>query len=669
MINQLDSVKDMQEKRRWMEAYMPGKPVNGLPFSFKYGGISSSDFLADLPAKTIISKIDENRMEQTVVWEDAASGLQIRCVSVEYTHFPVIEWTLYFKNSGLKNTAILKNIQCLDTFFQLGMDEDFLLHGNKGDTCTAESYEPYKLTFADGEEKKFAPRNGKSTGGNEGWPYYNLQSSDGGVIMALGWPGQWASSFQWDKKEGMNVKAGQELTNLYLKSGEEIRTPLTVLLFWKGTDIVSAQNLWRRWFWLYNMPITENAHPAPLTHIQLARSFTDGEEVMWEQAKAYQEAGIQPDVFWRDANWYPSDQGPFEGGDSWINTGTWEIDRRRFPNGFKAFSDWVHEQGKKFLLWFEPERIGDTNSTLAVNHPEWMLDGTEACGPILHLGDPEALSWLIDHVDNLIKTEGIDWYREDMNGPGPLPAWRKNDPFNRQGITENLYVQGHLAFWDALRNRNPGLRIDSCASGGRRNDLESMRRAVPLLRSDYQFPDELFPQHKQRIVFEANQSHTYGISSWFPYYGSAVVSADSYHARSFYMPAFCVMLPKDWEQNPETRAAVKRAYEECVTLAPMMLGDFYPLTPYSLQLDQWIGWQFNRPENGDGFLQVFRRMDNKEASRKMQLKGLDPFAIYLVMDMGDSVSLSISGRELMEEGYFLEILKKPEARIVTYKRL
>jgi alpha-galactosidase len=32
---------------------------------------------------------------------------------------------------------------------------------------------------------------------------------------------------------------------------------------------------------------------------------------------------------------------------------------------------------------------------------------------------------------------------------------------------------------------NPQLRIDSCASGGRRNDLETMRRAVPLWRSDY----------------------------------------------------------------------------------------------------------------------------------------------------------------------------------------
>ena len=50
--------------------------------------------------------------------------------------------------------------------------------------------------------------------------------------------------------------------------------------------------------------------------------------------------------------------------------------------------------------------------------------------------------------------------------------------------------------------------IDSCASGGRRNDLETLRRAVPLLRSDY--------------IMEpvGNQCHTYGIAFWYPYYGT-----------------------------------------------------------------------------------------------------------------------------------------------------
>jgi len=48
--------------------------------------------------------------------------------------------------------------------------------------------------------------------------------------------------------------------------------------------------------------------------------------------------------------------------------------------------------------------------------------------------------------------------------------------------------------------------IDSCASGGRRDDLETMRRAVPLLRSDLENNPEAY------------QCHTYGFGLWLPYF-------------------------------------------------------------------------------------------------------------------------------------------------------
>ena len=60
----------------------------------------------------------------------------------------------------------------------------------------------------------------------------------------------------------------------------------------------------------------------------------------------------------------------------------------------------------------------------------------------------------------------------------PLGFWRGNDPPDRQGITEIRHVEGLLAYWDELRRRHPEMPIDTCASGGRRNDLETLRRAV-----------------------------------------------------------------------------------------------------------------------------------------------------------------------------------------------
>ena len=81
---------------------------------------------------------------------------------------------------------------------------------------------------------------------NSDWSYFNLQWGKQGAIVVLGWPGQWAAEFRRDENRSVRVVAGQELTRFKLLPGEEVRAPLTVLLFWEG-DRVRSQNLWRRW--------------------------------------------------------------------------------------------------------------------------------------------------------------------------------------------------------------------------------------------------------------------------------------------------------------------------------------------------------------------------------------------------------------------------------------
>lgn len=564
-------------------------PLKTPAFSFTYGGIRSTDIMPSWSRSVTQWAIDGNRTEHVINWKDPNNTLVVKCVAVEYHDYPVVEWTVYFRNPGTKDSPILGNIQGLDAFFQRKDNEEFVLNGIKGDFCAADSYQPFSLTLTTNAVKKLAPPaiSGKSSDGPDGWPYYNLQMSGGGIIFAIGWPGQWASSLARDNARGLQIKAGQELTHLRLRPGEEIRTPLIAMLFWRGSDIVRAQNLWRRWYIAHTLPKVGGQPQGPLKAIGV-----NGDDTNYVQM--FLDAGINPDICWRDAGaggttWYPSDDGPYALGVAWLNTGTWEVDARKFPNGFRPFSDWIHERKMKFVLWFEPERVGSPTSWLGKNHPEWLLPGTNGTtGDILDLGNPDALNWLINHVDGMIKSQGIDWYREDMNGGGPLPAWRNHDTPDRQGITENMYVQGHLKYWDELKRRNPGLCIDSCASGGRRNDLETMRRAVPLLRSDFQFPDS------QQGVFEGNQGHTYGLSFWLPFQGSGVGGYyDPYSFRSFYLASFAM-----GTLTSANKTAVQQGYAECAKIAPdMLFGDYYPLTPYSLSEDAWIAWQFDRAGN------------------------------------------------------------------------
>ena len=140
-------------------------------------------------------------------------------------------------------------------------------------------------------------------------------------------------------------------------------------------------------------------------------------------------------------------------------------------------------------MWFEPERVTHVEA-LSQNYgfnPEWVLtDG----GPVQLLpGQEDCVSWLTERIISTMDEHGIH-IQEDFNCD-PAPYWNIGDQMEdgeRTGITENLYVQGHYRLWDNIidycRKTNKLPFIDSCASGGGRNDLESMRRAIPMLRSD-----------------------------------------------------------------------------------------------------------------------------------------------------------------------------------------
>jgi alpha-galactosidase len=627
--------------------------TNPPPFSFTYGGQPSSRVLPSWGRVETDTILDTNRNQHEITWTH--DDLQVRCVAVEYNDYPMVEWTVYLKNIGMSTTPILQDIQGLDISISRTNGPEFVLNGNRGDFCAADSYEPYQITLNSSTVKSCSPpsNSGKSCDSPAGWPYYNLQMPGGGIILAIGWPGEWASSFTRDAGNVLQIKAGQQLTHLVLNPGEQIRTPLIAMMFWQGTDVVRAQNLWRHWYLAHEIPKVNGQPPPTILQAQAGGADTN-------DANTLLQAGIKLNICWRDAaeggySWYPSSAGPYKGGDAWINTGTWEVDPKKYPSGFKPFSDWLHTRGVKFLLWFEPERVGDPNSWLSKNHPDWLLRGTSSTyGDILNEGNPAVFNWLTNHMEGLIISNGIDWYREDMNGGGPLPAWRNNDATNRQGITENFYVQGHLAYWDALLAMNPGLRIDSCASGGRRNDLETMRRAVPLLRSDFQFPS-------MANVVDGNQCHTYGLSSWLPFQGTGCYLNDPYSFRSFYLAGFGMA----GEQNT---AAWQQAYAECKKIAPIMLnGDYYPLTPYSLANTAWMAWQFDWPARGQGVVQAFRRGNCDEPTEIFRLSGLDPSAHYKITNLDVKGSRSISGKQLMEKGLMIEINNKPGAAVITYQ--
>ncbi len=615
-------------------------------FSFIYDGKPSSEFLASWKLERSSKQLDDVRTEYTLIYTDPKTGLVIRCVGVGYADYPTIEWTLFFKNTGSQDTPILSGIQAIDTRFERSTLNEYILHRNKGDDCTADSFQPIDEPLPVGTDKVIANWRGRPTQGE--WPYFNIASGNEGMIFVVSWAGQWSSQFTRDNANGLRLRAGQELTHFKLLPGEEIRTPMIVLQFWKG-DLLHAQNVWRAWMIAHNIPRPGGKLP-PVPELAACSSHQFGEMINANTDNQkffidkYLERGLILDYWWMDAGWYYNKTG-------WPHTGTWEVDVNRFPGGLRPICDHAHSKDVDIIVWFEPERV-TADTWLTNNHPEWILGGKE--GGLLNLGNKEAWTWLVNHVDGLLTSEGIDLYRQDYN-IDPLSFWRNNDTEDRQGITEIRHVEGYLAYWDELIKRHPNMLIDSCASGGRRNDLETLRRAVPLLRSDY--------------IMEplGNQCHGYTLPSWFPFYGTGSSSPDTYMIRSTLCPHYTAC----WDQRKEDIdwKNIKRIMDQWKEFAPNYFGDYYPLTPYTLKDTDWIGWQFYRAEEGKGFVQAFRRPNSIYSVAQLPLKGLDPKALYVVTNVDDpKMGQEFSGEDLMTKGLSITMYERPSSAVYVYEK-
>ena len=637
---------EMAEAKRWISAYFPSAQApKAHPFSFVYDGKNSNDLLANWQFKETLETLDAQRTRRTQTYVDPSTGLTVRCVAVEYADYPTVEWTVYFKNAGTKDTPLLERIEALDASFASSGNGRFVLHHNVGSPAAANDFQPLETPLGPNVSKQLSGTGGRPS--HAAWPYFNLECGDQGVIVVVGWPGQWAASFSGKSDAAVQVCAGQETTHFTLHPGEEVRTPLIALQFWRDGDWIRAQNIWRRWMIAHNVPRSQGkivpAHfggccgnPLPSAAEDIA--YIDGTLAQ----------GITPYNWILDAGWYPCNN-------SWTNVGTWEPDPARFPQGMRQLADHLHAKGIQFVVWFEPERVSG-GTWLTGNHPEWILGGKQ--GGILNLGDPDAWKWVVEHVDGLLVSQGIDTYRQDFN-IDPLPFWRANDAADRQGITENKYVTGYLAYWDELRRRHPGMWIDSCASGGRRNDLETMRRAVPLLRSDYPVLDF------STANAPGQQGQTYGLSAWLPFYGTGAPLSDPCTMRSAFAPAY--RIGWDLKNKNSDFALMRRMVEEFQRVKDYMLGDFYPLTPYSLADNTWMAWQFNRPESGDGMVQAFRHAGSDSESITLKLRGLNPKAVYTIANLDAEGTTEMTGQALMEHGLVVVIKNKPGSAIVTYQ--
>jgi alpha-galactosidase len=172
--------------------------------------------------------------------------------------------------------------------------------------------------------------------------------------------------------------------------------------------------------------------------------------------------------------------------------GDWYVDEDVWPDGLDPLVDLVRAHGMQFGLWFEPEMV-NLDSDLARSHPDWVLGPAEGLGPaarsqyVLDVARPEAYEFLLERIDALVSEYAIDYLKWDHNRD-LLEAVSRGADGDRPSVHRQTRALYRLL--GDLRDRHPGLEIETCSGGGGRIDLGILDHTDRVWASDCNDPVE-----------------------------------------------------------------------------------------------------------------------------------------------------------------------------------
>ena len=631
-------------------------------FDFKIDGKSFAEEIESWTLTTEQTSDTEERTDWTLTYTKDGCPITVTVYATLYKEYAIIEWVVWLTNTGKEKSGQITELLALtDTFGAENKESDFRITYYEGGH---EDYASFKAESKILEVGKSKTTNGTGGKSSVTWsPYMNLQWTNPeaswgkeGVFVSNGWSGQWVTKAE-NTGEGVAITAKQERLDTYLNPGEAIRSPLMTLLFWEK-DFMRSQNLWRRW--VYNVAMVQpNGEPIPTqVHGNTAQDTALTETATTQnQVSAIQqwvELGLDIDAWQMDAGWYDKPNQST----AWVDTGSWTPSQARFNGSLKTIADELDKNGIDFILWYEPERM--------VTGSDWhtQFKGTdyiiEAAGwHCYNLSSDEATDYLIDYMIDSIDKNGIDIYRQDCNlndGASLMTYWKSIEEDGRVGYTENRYIINYLRYFDAIVEHT-GTFIDNCASGGKRLDLESTKRAVALWRDDKCYEATL------------TQCQSWGINFFMPYSGQG--SLDQMNGSMLYSFRSNMMTYTGfpWKLsliNASNLDLHKQVIEEHKTYAHYLTQDYYPLTAFSQEENVWMAWQYNDASDSTGMIQVFKRMASKEDSAVYYLNGLQPETVYHVEDIDTGDYIELTGEQLMKDGIKVNIQTEFDAKIYAY---
>ncbi len=635
------SEKDLCTK--WVNDNFFGKDAD-YPFTFKVDGeeFDPAEWDLGMSEAPDFGALYQGGKTENIILTNKNNGLKLTVETTIFEDNATCQWKVFIENTGKENSGVISDFYAIDSSFETGKAD---LYYSMGSNTAASDFSLIKKSLGI-SEKKFSATDGKPT--EAFLPYFNIHGEDYGMILGIGWTGQWAAGLS-ESGGTTKINAKQENFNAYLLPGESVRSPLISISFYENDNALKGFNIFRNWVMdcVYPENVTNNYYTVMEVAGPVSTRTTD-EIIDILDNEIDKSVYENTYAFWMDAGWYSYNEGWHDG------VGNWTVDTARYDNGISELSDYAAKKGLKHTLWYEPERVwpGTHFHTVGSQNDQWLIEVDGEDNIMWNLANEDAFNYYCEYLLNSMKENGVTVYRQDFNFP-PLKYWEKADNEyydGRTGICENHYVTNLYNYLDYLTENIDGLIIDNCASGGKRLDLEMTYRSIAFWRSDYNcsyHPD----------LFDATQSHTYGISFWLPITGVALWMENEYSARSAIMP----LMLMDFYSHQHPDFSYHNEQRE------LMGGNYYPLDFGSFDNDKMHAMEFITEDALSGTALIYKRANVKDTEYTVKLNGLIPSKTYKIYDVDKPDTIhTLTGEELMNDGLNLPLPEGQKAIILMF---
>ncbi len=311
-------------------------------------------------------------------------------------------------------------------------------------------------------------------------PFGAAEDSVNGICWGaqLAWSGSWQMEFSLRRSPGLAFGGGLADYEFghwrkFLKPGETLQAPAAFLCCLKGTFDALCARLVRGIENTLAIPEAEN--DLPVIFNEWCTSWGEpSAESLGAIAEKLRELPVSYLVI--DAGWYKKDGAEWSSGQ-----GDWCVNERLFPRGIDEAIAKIRDCGLIPGIWFEAEVAGESSRAFDADAEHMLRDRgrviTAGTRRFWNLSDPAAREILETRVVRFLRDHHFGYVKIDYNETVGVGCDHPDSP--GEGL-RNQVLGTHWLF-RRLAERNPGLVIENCASGGHR--LEPAMLALSAMSS------------------------------------------------------------------------------------------------------------------------------------------------------------------------------------------